>query len=147
MPKHNEELQAVMDRCYEWCRKCGYDMSYGQFLKSLRDNDRAVVTCGNLNYQVENGGFNQWLDNRYDSGAPYLLAMCDEIASPATKQVAELVREAMRRNDVNNRMFESNAFDPIDEDYLSMDSLDESYYAISDQFLTDVAAWYATKKA
>ena len=35
------------------------------FLISLSEAERFAVVFGNLNYQVENGGFSQWIGNRY----------------------------------------------------------------------------------
>ena len=41
------------------------NVSHFEFLLSLTPIERTAVVLGNLNYQVENGGFSQWSFNGY----------------------------------------------------------------------------------
>lgn len=61
--------QQLMNKSYEYWEENNHILTYEQFLKQLEKElgviyKQAVIT-GNLNYQVENGGFQQWKDNDY----------------------------------------------------------------------------------
>ena len=43
----------------------GKQRSHRNFLDALSEPEQLAVVFGNLNYQVENGGFTQWVDNGY----------------------------------------------------------------------------------
>jgi len=77
--KEPEDIfQDTMDRAY-----AGYEQKAGRqqvnrafdnrekqsghrnFLDALAEPEQLAVVFGNLNYQVENGGFTQWIDNNY----------------------------------------------------------------------------------
>lgn len=54
--------QFIMDNSYKlW----DSEMSRADFLNTLSDYEKLAVQFGNFNYQVENGGLIQWLENRY----------------------------------------------------------------------------------
>ena len=48
---------------YNW----GKNTSREEFLSDLTPYEKLAVIFGNFNYQVENGGFSQWVFNNYDS--------------------------------------------------------------------------------
>jgi len=62
--------QKLMNKAYDlWSTEEGKKLSYSDFLDVVSDKfgklySNAVIT-GNLNYQVENGGFYQWFENGY----------------------------------------------------------------------------------
>jgi len=62
--------QKLMNKAYDlWSTEEGKKLSYSDFLDVVSDKfgklySNAVIT-GNLNYQVENGGFSQWHYNDY----------------------------------------------------------------------------------
>lgn len=58
-------IQTLMTAAYErWQKAEG--VSQEAFLEDLcSPPERRAVMIGNLNYQVENGGFAQWVDNGY----------------------------------------------------------------------------------
>ena len=62
--------QNLMNKAYDlWSTEDGKKLSYSDFLDAVSDKFGklyfdAVIT-GNLNYQVENGGFSQWHYNNY----------------------------------------------------------------------------------
>lgn len=60
--------QTLMNESYQlWTDEKGF--TYENFLleveENLSENHLNAVITGNLNYQVENGGFRQWYDNGY----------------------------------------------------------------------------------
>lgn len=60
--------QGLMDSAYgKWNDETGVlkGASYETFLASLPTKERQAVLLGNLNYQVGNGGFHQWVANGY----------------------------------------------------------------------------------
>lgn len=69
MSKHDELMNAAYDRWREnnWSRE--------EFLDQLTPQEKFAVCTGNLNYQVENGGFSQWCENGYgtEETVTYLL--------------------------------------------------------------------------
>jgi hypothetical protein len=62
--------QKLMNKAYDlWSTEEGKELNYSDFLDVVSDKfgklySNAVIT-GNLNYQVENGGFSQWHYNDY----------------------------------------------------------------------------------
>jgi hypothetical protein len=57
-------LQATMTAAYErW--QAAEKMSAAEFLEGLSAKESFAVRVGNLNYQVENGGFSQYWGNGY----------------------------------------------------------------------------------
>lgn len=65
----NEVHQRLMDEAYELWRGENEDLNYKKFLnlvkEKLGETHFFAVITGNMNYQVENGGFTQWFDNGY----------------------------------------------------------------------------------
>jgi len=55
--------QKLIDEAYDFwsSKKCNYE----EFVNSLSPLHAEAVILGNLNYQVENGGFIQWYENDY----------------------------------------------------------------------------------
>lgn len=60
-------LQGLMDKAYAKWQKGGdlEGKSDAEFVAALDDMQELAVRVGNLNYQVENGGFSQWFSNSY----------------------------------------------------------------------------------
>lgn len=64
MEEKHAVWQGLMDRAYSKLEKENW--SKAEFIREhCSDLERKAVLLGNLNYQVENGGFGQWVDNRY----------------------------------------------------------------------------------
>lgn len=67
--------QSLINVAYErWAH--GGDLegkAYEEFVRSLDDISAYAVTFQNLNYQVENGGFSQWYQNRFYSDIDTIL--------------------------------------------------------------------------
>jgi hypothetical protein len=64
-----ESIHAkLMNEAYKWWNSKSFENGYDWFIENLpREDWRAAVLLGNLNYQVENGGFEQWHYNGYVS--------------------------------------------------------------------------------
>lgn len=63
----NPVWQGLMDEAYARWQEGGdlHGKSSRDFIAALPPLHRYAVMLGNLNYQVHNGGFNQWVDNGY----------------------------------------------------------------------------------
>lgn len=57
-------LQALMTQAYDTWNQMPH-LSYADWLKKLNRDQRDAVLIGNFNYQVENGGVQQYVDNGY----------------------------------------------------------------------------------
>lgn len=96
------------------------------FAKQLTSREEEARVLANLNYQVQNGGFSQWVWNGYlkDDGKELrrvLNVMGTENANAVRKMVCEVQRDAAE----------------YDDDY-DFNALDEAYYTINDAFMMDV---------
>jgi hypothetical protein len=116
-----------MDAAYDKWNNQWKGVNYEEFVNRLDYAERLAVLTGNLNYQVENGGWVQWFDNRYGKEAPLLrqtlLPYCERFESVAA--VARIMDTAVIRN-------------KRDEEEENFDDLDTEYYDIGDTFLKDV---------
>lgn len=68
-------LQYLVGRAYDRWHSEWQDFTYGHFVNRLDYAERLAVLTGNLNYQVENGGWVQWFDNRYGDHASTIRSM------------------------------------------------------------------------
>lgn len=130
-----------MDQAYDRWKASGAEWSKEAFHDSLDNKERFAVHTGNFNYQVCNGGFMQWWDNKYGtpSTVDFLLRACERINTDTAKAVTELLKkykQAMRNHDPRQH---------IDEDewefvHAGLDGLDKAFYNINEQFLLDCEA-------
>lgn len=81
-------IQELMNEAYD---KWQDGWSRSDFLeyvkKNLSEEHYIAVIFGNLNYQVENGGFSQWDFNRYSEDLDDLLGYINEIPGEEAEQV------------------------------------------------------------
>lgn len=127
--------QVLMDRAYD---KRSGDMDYLGFLHELAPREREAVVLGHLNYQVENGGFGQWLHNGYAEGSEFLLRALDNVGTTAAKQASEMVREAWRvwnAADCAERNLS-------EEDEERLDEMSTEYYSFNAQLMADCEAYF-----
>ena len=72
-----KDLQTLMNEVYDAWRKDTANKSRLEMADSFSPIHVAAVQLGNLNYQVENGGFLQWWDNGYKKEDIHdLIEMC-----------------------------------------------------------------------
>jgi hypothetical protein len=67
--------QELMNEFYDFWQGSGLERKVA--LAKFDDLHQAAVMLGNLNYQVTNGGFNQWNFNGYSEDIEELLGICD----------------------------------------------------------------------
>lgn len=121
-------IQPIMDAAYA---KWSDNWTQRFFWMNLTYIEKVAVFVGNLNYQVENGGFYQWVDNRYSECLPELKIILDEIGTPTAKRVKQLARAAVEIvRELEN-----------DDDWFESDEMDNEYYAIKELFLSDTAVY------
>lgn len=119
-------LEGLMDAAYETFG----DQTYAAFLSNLPAQQRKAVLIGNLNYQVENGGFGQWILNRYADYARDVMLVLREIgtdAAIATESLIMSARSAYRR----------------DGDDANLDAQDTAFYSLNEQLLADAEAFFS----
>lgn len=122
--------QRLMNEAYDrWNSPPLQGKSYQDFLMKLTPIHRDAVVLGNLNYQVENGGFSQWLGNGYGETMGFLRSAVDKMMTQTAKEVYSLARKAIQ-------------FDPDSVCGEDTDDLDKAFYKINAQFLQDCEAYF-----
>lgn len=126
--------QQLMDEAYNnW--KSGWNKR--DFYLSLEPKHRAAVVIGNLNYQVENGGFYQWVDNRYaEDSKDFLYFALKEMGKQENiaNTVIELLDKVYDINPLDN--------DDSEEDYQNPYNIfDDKYYEINEDFMKKTEEW------
>lgn len=126
-------IQPIMDAAYaKWQ---GKNWSQQQFWMHLDYIEKVAVYVGNLNYQVENGGFYQWVDNLYNECLDELKIILDEINTHASRRVKVLATAAVRivrELEEDNDWFDWRG---------GTDEMDNEYYELSGEFLSDTAVY------
>jgi len=141
---HTPTLDRLMDEAYQHLQE--HDSQYPEsrwnqtqfyhgVMMNLSGFHALACVLGNLNYQVENGGFDQWHANGYAEAAQWFMKSAfDGFYSPATKSVKLIVWDAYTR-----RIQQENGLD------VNFDDLDNKYYVLNQQFLADVEAYLQSK--
>lgn len=132
----SDRAQEIMDRAYEaW--QAHPETSFDDFGDLWNAAQRVVVPFGNLNQQVENGGFLQWEGNGYakrDLG--YLLHKTSGKGG-ALGEVHKLLLKFRARSDGRRSWYE--VPDDDEDGRETYDDLDSRYYAIDqDQLWREV---------
>jgi len=71
--------QQLMNEAYDkW--SSNKEWNYSDFVSNLDDLHRKAVLIGNMNYQVENGGWEQWYYNRYAEYADEVFKILEDFA-------------------------------------------------------------------
>lgn len=134
------EIESRMEKAHAWWQD--KDIGLADFYEALTPTTRKAVAVGHLNYQVHNGGFLQWHDNRYAAcGASTIKALCRELNTKTSEKVASLITAALLAVEYNERV--SNEDEENGVFFESTRPYDDAYYAIADQFLAEVEAWLA----
>lgn len=96
----HKSLQKIMDEAYTF-----YDdnMSYNDFLDCLEGKDKSfvyAVVAGAFNYQVENGGFMQWIENGYATSCfDVLVDLLTKMNTKNSNTILKFIKEF--ENDLN----------------------------------------------
>ena len=127
------KFQALMDKAYE-----GFTdrMSLVDFYKSLDSKTVQVVAFGNLNYQVENGGFLQWHDNGYGVGYTDILQGLARLGTSEAVTMTKLLQQArslLLTLDKRNDPEDDDDFEPV-----GLDAMDTAFYALAPAILQQI---------
>lgn len=126
-----QHIQELVDAAYD-----GWQLtprkSYDDFIFDLPVDQKEAVLIGNLNYQVENGGFSQWFSNGYGDHAAEVRLVLDRIGGHAAYTITNLILIACNiwRDDKDDGDF---------------DAQDQAFYKINDQLLADANTYFASK--
>jgi len=152
-------IQQLMDEAYDKWQDNGWSKEdFRNYIsKNMSREHLIAVQIGNLNYQVENGGFLQWYDNGYYSmDLEDLITYCEEIKTKAATEVKVLLESVRDIIDfysssteaielLNEHMFSEHAeiLDSCLWDLISahLDQHNRQYYGINDEFLSDVETY------
>jgi hypothetical protein len=151
MPKPTPEAESIHQRLMNsayarWQATEG--MTQAEFWSGLSLAERVAVFAGNLNYQVENGGFVQWYDNGYSACREELRFICHRIGTPAAIEVADVLdRVGAIISSAPPRGFVGDREDDWDVFYYKLEQLDKTYDAVATAFLADVEAYLAREEA
>jgi hypothetical protein len=140
-------------------------MTQKDFWNQLSFVEKVAVFTGNLNYQVENGGFMQWVYNGYSECHYELVDILENhIKTESSIAVARMVETAIERNQDDNYDCdycrygcdcELEVYEDEDgneyEDYdcfcncecseANCDDLDTNFYKLNEQLLKDIQEW------
>lgn len=149
-------LESIMEAAYEKYPE------KGPFLPTLSPRERNVVALGNLNYQVENGGFHQWVSNGYCSrmAVETLNEFLTKLGTPEALEVLGMVNKVADCVDLDatNMGFcgdywtdepdydeedEEWGYDPEQERINNLNSLDNRFYEINDALMQAAEDHYA----
>lgn len=137
--------QPIMDKAYAGWPNGG---TYDDFLFTLGGIEKIVVLIGNLNYQVCNGGFAQWADNRYGKHWQDVIRALNLIGTETAKQITKLVQTVGSQLVYNNRgELDYGSSGGWDDEYCDNETAyefgaqDDAFYAINEQLMIDLAAY------
>ena len=146
-------IQELMDAAYKrWQdHNESVDNNYNlqwdqqQFWDQLSEAEEIAVYVGNLNYQVENGGFQQWVDNGYgecwDKFKPILKNMGYESTSNMARLIEDDIIEHYKTYEEICKLIATRLCGEY-EDWIKLpdtDWVDNQYYdRYQKQFLLDV---------
>lgn len=117
MDKHQE----LMDSAYDKWQKEWKGIGYVEFISNLNETERDAVVLGNLNYQVHNGGWKQWVDNGYCYTLNMAQEALEKVGTDNAKEVSKML-ETMR-----GRLDEDKLADPSNSRGWNSDYWAEEY--------------------
>ena len=125
-----------MDKSYE--KNENSNMSREEFLSNLSSYERIAFQFGNLNYQVENGGFTQWYMNEYNVDSNDLYSFLEDsnfIYKDAFIDILEhisFINESIEKLDVQDYFYEEDYQTRLGNLYLC----DNDYNKIKDDWIS-----------
>lgn len=131
-----DRLQVIADQAYARWPKGG---DFADFLKVLTPTERGIVMVGKLAQQVTNGGWLQWVDNKYAVDLPQLYMALGRIGTPAateTARLVELVEPLIEAINAPQYDDEGGEWDGVID---LLDEYDREFYKIDEQLIIDAA--------
>ena len=89
--------QTLMDSAYA---KYTSELSAEAWMKLLTPSEKKAVVLGNFNYQVENGGVIQWIDNGYCMDIVDLISVLKEMNTENSKKVVKFLKKVLPKIDL-----------------------------------------------
>lgn len=131
-------FDSLMNKAYD---RYTPEMTHAQFTAQLVGLEVLAVHYGNLNYQVENGGFSQWQGNHYQTDASLgaIRTLLTMVNTDEARQVQSLIDQFVALGDQND----------VDDDDLdawgdSENSLCKAFYQINDTVIDQIEAVFAS---
>ncbi|MFA5153860.1 MAG: DUF4375 domain-containing protein [Clostridia bacterium] len=130
----NNLHQRIMNRVYKMWQK-NDEWTSAEFFDRLNYQERIAVALGNLNYQVQNGGFSQWKFNSYAKNhLSFLLRLeVDKKEYPDLAEALSLVSKFKTFDEENGN---DKGYDDEDDGFANeelekcLDLLDTRYYEL-----------------
>lgn len=150
-----------MDDAYDlWRSKPG--ISREDLFDLISFKHKAAVVLGNLNYQVENGGFAQWIDNGYCLNIHIVKRVLEkfikwendgfEESKKHAQKVIDMLAEIEQYIDLNKEdrgcmgsYLLNKDEDAEDEMGEMLNKYDAEYYAFSDFLFEGLEAWFKSE--
>lgn len=127
-----QHMQELMDAAYDgW--QANPRKTYRDFLFDLPVDQKEAVLIGNLNYQVENGGFSQWILNGYGAHYEAVLTVLERINTDTSRAAYELIDRKVA------------PFIHYEHGEVDFNAADDAFYALNDQLIADADAYLAAK--
>lgn len=117
--KANDIWQELMNDAYDrWQDKNDDEiLNYEDMITKTSRLSQIAVLLGNLNYQIGNGGFEQWVDNGYAQNGEEVLKALREVGSPLSKKVSKWVETVLDYVNLDERNTGAGGNYWIDEGY------------------------------
>ena len=121
-----------MEKSYKKFEK-NKSWSLDEFYFNLEPLEKRAVALGNLNYQVGNGGFTQWIDNNYASvsisALRFIMSEVDKLKKfPELKKALILADEVEHIETSSGSEFSKNA-ELYDKSFYSLKNLEKEMNA------------------
>jgi len=154
-------IQKLMDEAYDQWQN-NEDWTLQDFRNYIKENltqqHLIAVQVGNLDFQVEDGGFYQWHTNGYSMDLEDLMKVCEEIETEASMEVRDILDGIL---DVLVCYYDADeAITNIVEGYADtlrecleeqvfrdLSEYDDKYRNVSGQFLLDVEKYLRNQMA
>jgi len=163
LKKEESVHQKLMNKAYElWSTEKGKNLNYSNFLDLVMDTYGDLyfysVITGNLNYQVENGGFSQWHFNEYSITLEDLINFFEinfknnktiEKVKIILNDISELIdwfdrgRSIIKNIDYEFRDFFSDKLEEQLNDDLN--NIDQKYYEINENLNEVLEEYFKTE--
>ena len=117
-------------------------MRYKQFIFGLDRLPKLAVLFANLNYQVENGGISQWIDNGYSDLRDDLFYALQTLGTELAGQIEEKIKDFWSEYcDDDGMIAEDDETLPGAED--AADEFDRWYCSINNKFMEEVEGFFS----
>ncbi len=141
-----ERWDMEMESSYSKWREHN-DWYYEDFISSLDPIARKCVLLGNFNYQVENGGFSQWVDNGYGLYYKEVQKILKEIGTNESILVSNMIDSFSKYINTRKKASGYDNYWTIDDVGMDICSeLDDKYYEVNKKLLDDIAMFLYGKK-